>query len=143
MKILRVILFLFFLISFISYFSCSENKKKENKNLQLASGLVLLSAQNDYNCSTSPSPTNFTDFKTAIDSFNTSGYKCSECHGVNTATANFIITNYTSVVERINPGNPKTSVLYFKVKPGGAMSGYSNAKVNQAIYCWILNGANP
>ena len=130
----------------LQYLNCTSKDKSNNKKKILLGGLLLLSSQNrgvDYNCNTSPSPKSFSEFQTAIDTLNTSGYKCSECHGVNTAQSNFIITNYSSVLERVNPSNPSTSVLYFKVKPGGAMNGYSNSNLNQAIYCWIRNGAVP
>lgn len=126
-------------------FACSRSTNKSDKNV-LILGLLYLNSKNsqaDYNCNTSPSPKTFAEFKTAIDTLNTSGYKCSDCHGVNTAQSNFIITNYSSVGERIIPSSPKTSVLYFKVQPGGSMNGYSNANVSQAIYCYIANGANP
>jgi hypothetical protein len=141
---LRIISFaLFFLLFFHS--SCS-NKKKDNKEIIILSGLLLLNSQKkagDFNCSISPSPKSFAEFKSALDSLNTSAYKCSECHGTNTAQSNFIITNFSSVAERVNVGNPDSSVLYFKVKPGGSMNSYANENVRQSIYCWIANGANP
>ncbi len=130
----------------LPFLNCINKEKKDNKKVLLFAGLLYVNSQNkagDYNCNTSPSPKSFAEFKTAIDFLNTSAYKCSECHGVNTAQSNFIITNYSSVSERVNAGSPNTSTLYFKVKPGGAMNAYSNTQVNQAIYCWIANGANP
>jgi len=141
---LRIISFII-LLPFLFLLSCT-NKKKDNKEILILGGLLYLNSQKkvgDFNCNSSPSPNTFAEFRSAIDTLNTSAYKCSECHGVNTAQSNFIITNYSSVLERVNPSNPSTSVLYFKVKPGGAMNGYSNSNLNQAIYCWILNGASP
>jgi len=134
----------FFLI-LLSLITCSRSNDSKNNNALIISLLYnnYKNSQSDYNCKTSPSPLSFADFRTAIDTLNTSGYKCSECHGANTAQANFIITNYSSVGERVLPGNPKGSILYFKVQPGGSMNAYSNANVRQAIYCWIANGANP
>ncbi len=137
--------FLFFFLVF-NLSSCNNNKKNNNKQLLLLGGLLYLNSQNkvtDFNCNTAPSPKSFAEFKTAIDSYNTSSFKCSECHGVNTAQSNFIITNFSSVSERVNASSPDSSVLYFKVKPGGTMNAYSNANVRQTIYCWIANGANP
>jgi hypothetical protein len=141
---LRIISFII-LLPFLFLLSCT-NKKKDNKEILILGGLLYLNSQKkvgDFNCNTSPSPNTFAEFRSAIDTLNTSAYKCSECHGVNTAQSNFIITNYSSAAERVNAGNPDSSVLYFKVKPGGSMNAYSNANVRQAIYCWIANGANP
>jgi len=132
----------FFCVSFVGCFQKEDNDDK----LALLGGLLYVNSQRqtgDFNCNTFPSPVSFVEFRNLIDTLNTSVSKCSECHGVNTAQSNFIITNYNSVLERVTPNSPNASILYFKVKPGGAMNVYSNSQVNQAIYCYIANGAKP
>ena len=132
----------FFVLIFI-FFSCEEKNDNEKQNQFLVGLAILNSSRNtgtDFNCSTSPSPRSFSEFTENIDRLNTSSTKCAGCHGANTATANFIITNYTSVSERSSAGNPNGSLLYLKVKSGGTMAQYSNNDVTKAIYCYINNG---
>lgn len=132
-------------VFFLSLVGCSQKEDNGDK-LTLLGGILLLNSPRqtgDFNCNTFPSPVTFAEFQNLMDTLNTSVSKCSECHGVNTAQSNFIITNYNSVLERVTPNSPNTSTLYFKVRPGGAMNVYSNSQVNQAIYCWISNGAKP
>jgi hypothetical protein len=128
-----------------SLFEKDKEKEKETRN-KLILGLFFLNSQRqsgvDFNCNTSPSPKSFAEFQSALDNFNTSSTKCSGCHGNDTATANFIITNYNSVDERADAGNPGNSLLYFKVKPTGTMAPYTNPNINKTIYCYILNGLN-
>ncbi len=132
----------FILILSLSIFFCSEKKDNSRQNFLLALA-VFNSTRNsgtDFNCLTSPSPRSFAEFTETIDRLNTSSTKCAGCHGANTATANFIITNYTSVSERASGGNSNRSLLYLKVKTGGSMAQYSNTDVTKAIYCYINNG---
>jgi hypothetical protein len=141
--LIRLLLFSF------SIFFTSCNLVTEDKDLENTRNLSLLYLLNqrlgkrgiDFNCNTSPSPRSFNEFLQQIDTFNTSSSKCSGCHGATTAQANFIITNYTSVLERISGVDPSLSLLYLKVNTGGSMAIYSNSTLNQAIYCYILNGS--
>lgn len=131
-------------ILFLSLYLLSCEEKKDNSKQNLLIGLAIFNSSRntgvDFNCASSPSPKNFSEFTENIDRLNTSSTKCSGCHGANTATANFIITNYSSVLERASAGNPNASLLYLKVKSGGSMAQYSNTDVTKAIYCYINNG---
>jgi hypothetical protein len=130
----------YFLFVFV-LFSCEE---KKNDNQTILIGLAIFNSSRntgvDFNCGTAPSPKNFSEFTETIDRLNTSTTKCSGCHGATTATANFIITSYTSVTERASANNPNGSLLYLKVKSGGTMAQYSNSDVTKSIYCYINNG---
>ena len=112
--------------------NCSQKKKSPD----YSSLYPLITGQSTTpTCSATPS------FSTLAAAGTTTN--CISCHGIGgTAQALMDITSYTSVKSHVTIGNPNNSSLYAKITTGN-MATYSNSSINNAVYCWILGGANP
>jgi len=138
MKSIKIFLVCFF--SLFTLFGCQKNSSDKQESKKILLGLALSSLTNtkpitsqQITC-TASDPTSFNSLLTKLST-------CQNCHSGTSPSANFDITSYTKVQSFVKPGDPTNSFLYKKVTTG-SMSVHSNANINQAIYCWILNGAN-
>lgn len=130
----------------IVLFGCTE--KSDNGKKQLAALAVLsqlgratstsssaTSCTSTFNCATAPS------FSTLATAGTTTSCALSGCHTTASQQSGLDITDYNSTRAFTNPGNPCSSRMYTAITTG-AMVGNSNAKIKEAVYCWIAGGSN-
>jgi hypothetical protein len=127
---------------------CAE-KKSESKEQLAALALFSQMAQpsqststsnvttctSTFNCATVPS------FSTLTTAGTTTNCALSGCHTTAFQQSGLDITDYNSVKTFTNPGNPCSSRIYIAITTG-PMVGNSNAKIKEAVYCWIAGGSN-
>lgn len=134
--------FLFLFAGILSILFCT-NKKSSDKEKQIAligflassSSTFFQSQSQSFTCNT-PNPS----FSSLAQAGTTNN--CANCHGGSNPQANFDVTSYSSVLSRVQSGNPEGSLLYQKITTG-SMKQNSTQQINQAVYCWIKGGANP
>lgn len=131
----------------IVLFGCSE--KSDNGKKQLAALAILSQASrttvsnsstttsctSTFNCATAPS------FSSLATAGTTTSCALSGCHTTASQQSGLDITDYNSAKAFTNPGNPCSSRMYTAITTG-AMVGNSNAKIKEAVYCWIAGGSN-
>lgn len=115
--------FLIFLLIFNFLWFCSKTK----------SSTTTSNSSQTFNCSVQ-----IPSFSSLAQAGTTNN--CSSCHSGSSAQANFDVTSYSSVIARVQVGNPEGSLLYQKITTG-SMKGNSTPSINQAVYCWIKGGA--
>ncbi len=138
MKNIKIFLVCFF--SLFILFGCQKNSSDKQESQKILLGLALSSFTNT-KPTTSQQITCTANDPTSFNSLLTKLSNCQSCHSGANPSANFDITSYSKVSSLVKAGDPKNSFLYQKVTTG-SMAVHSNASINQAIYCWILNGAN-
>ncbi|MCB1179260.1 MAG: hypothetical protein KDK36_16890 [Leptospiraceae bacterium] len=135
MKILIGLFFIFLV------FSCKEEKEDNTALLALVvlsrSTTSTYTANTTFTCSTS-NPA----FSTLADAGTTNNCAKSGCHNSTSKQQGLDITSYSSVLAKVNSGDPPNSLLYQKIT-SGSMSSNSTEAITKAFYCWIKGGANP
>ncbi|HMV44569.1 MAG TPA: hypothetical protein PK079_12975 [Leptospiraceae bacterium] len=89
----------------------------------------------NYNCATAPS------FSTLATAGTTASCALSGCHTTSSQQSGLDITDFNSARAFTNPGNPCSSRMYTAITTG-AMVGNTNARITEAVYCWIAGGSN-
>lgn len=131
----------------ILVFGCTE--KSDNGKQELAALAVLsqlakstgtttstaTSCTSTFSCATAPS------FSTLATAGTTTSCALSGCHTAASQQSGLDITDYNSVKAFTNSGNPCSSRIYSAITTG-SMVGNSNAKIKEAVYCWIAGGSN-
>jgi hypothetical protein len=123
---------------------CTEKSDSSKKQLaalavlsQLAKSSIATatSCTSTFSCATAPS------FSTLATAGTTTSCALSGCHTTASQQSGLDITDYNSTKAFTNPGNPCSSRMYTAITTG-AMVGNSNAKIKEAVYCWIAGGSN-
>ena len=65
---------------------------------------------------------------------------CGGCHSSGNPQGGVDLSSYNSTLAKVVAGSPETSALYTSIK-SGTMASYSDATIENAVYCWILAGA--
>lgn len=86
---------------------------------------------------------NCPDSKPSFSSLASAGSitQCGSCHNNSLYRGDLDISDYKSVINFSEIGDPENSILYLVVIPNGRMHKATTQILNDAIYCWIKGGA--